>query len=144
MERLLFHQGAHRASLDAFAAEHAIRLNQRTVAGSYDLGGGPPVTKTDGPIDLHLIASLDAAAAEDTTGKIANDQRMGRFLGPAMDNGVKAGGGDLVLIGQALVVALPPCRSKVRRSVCFLNVHLEPGPVVFLRGIGRGAIMVAR
>ena len=73
---LLCHKRAHRAGLDALAAEDAVRILESPVSLGHDLGMLAAVSEADGVVHLDLVARLNASAAENASGKVPDNERV--------------------------------------------------------------------
>jgi hypothetical protein len=112
-----------RADLQTLAAKNAVRLGQSGVASGHDLGGGATVAVIDGLVDLHFVAGLHAAAAEDAFGKIADNERVAGFGPVARFRPLKSPRAHAVAEGQALQGAI--ARRRAEQAVVISGVEHE-------------------
>jgi hypothetical protein len=124
---ILFHQGPHRAGLDALAAEDTVRVAIGPVAGRDDLALGAAVAEVDGLVHLDLVAGLDAAAAQDAARKVTHDEGVDVFQRVADRGGAETPAGQPVAPGQFLQTAVAPRRAGLDAAAG----TLQPGRVLF-------------
>ena len=136
-------QRPHRAGLDAFTAEYAVRIFQRPVTGSDDLGACAPEPEVNGVVDLNLVAGLNTPPTLDTAGKISHDERIDGLHRIGRIGGGKTFTGYLVAVGQVLKPAIAPDRAQFLTAVVLLDIELKLGPVLSV-GTAHGAVVIAR
>ena len=139
---VFFDQRPHGAGLDAFTAEYAIRIFQRPVTGSDDLGACAPEPEVNGVVDLNLVAGLNTPSTLDTAGKIPHDERVDGLHRIGRIGGGETLAGYLVAVGQILKAAVTPDRAQFLTAVVLLDIELKLGPVLSV-GTTHGAVVIA-